>query len=88
MRRRISAGGSSAVATFAERRAQRAGVPAQEYARQLLHANVTDSVLVEVRRAKALAVLLRAVTITDSDGKRLTLEDLHNRHGNHDRRGD
>ncbi|HEV2634605.1 MAG TPA: trigger factor [Actinocrinis sp.] len=57
--------------------AQRASVASRDYARMLAHNGATDSVRTDIRRAKALAALLRKVVLTDAEGNRITLEDLH-----------
>jgi trigger factor len=60
-------------------RAQRAGVPPQTYYHQLVHSGATDAVFADVRRAKALALVMERVTMKDPGGNPLTLEDLRDR---------
>jgi trigger factor len=57
-------------------RAQHAGVPPQQYYDQLAGAGLTASIAVDVRRNKALLSVLEKVTISDSDGTVLTLDEL------------
>jgi trigger factor len=57
-------------------RAQRAGVGPQQYYDQLVQAGVAGAVFGDVRRGKALGVVLERVKIVDSDGNALSLEDL------------
>ena len=74
-------------------RAQRAGVAPQQYYEQLVQAGVAGAVFGDVRRAKALGVVLERVNIVDSDGNRLSMEELraslndqddHDDHEGHD----
>jgi trigger factor len=57
-------------------RAQRAGVGPQQYYDQLVQAGVAGAVFGDVRRGKALGVVLERVKIVDSDGNALSLDDL------------
>jgi trigger factor len=57
-------------------RAQRAGVGPQQYYEQLVQAGVAGAVFGDVRRGKALALVLEKIKISDSDGNPLSLEDL------------
>jgi trigger factor len=73
-------------------RAQRVGVPPQQYYEQLVRSGMAASVYGDVRRGKALALLLERVRITDSAGNQLSLDDLraetetdeHNHEHDHD----
>ena len=57
-------------------RAQRAGVPPQQYYDQLTRAGIAASVYGDVRRGKALATLLERVSIKDSAGAAVSLDAL------------
>lgn len=57
-------------------RAQRVGVPPQQYYDQLVRSGMAAAVFGDVRRGKALAVVLERVRITDSAGNQLSLDDL------------
>ena len=57
-------------------RAQRAGMPPQQYYEQLVQAGVAGAVFGDVRRGKALALVLERVKITDTQGATLTLAEL------------
>jgi trigger factor len=57
-------------------RAQRAGMPPQQYYDQLVRAGMAATVYADVRRGKALAALLEKVTIKDSNGETLSLDEL------------
>jgi trigger factor len=57
-------------------RAQRAGMQPQQYYEQLVQAGVAGSVFGDVRRGKALALVLERVKIKDSEGNPLTLAEL------------
>ncbi|MCW2642350.1 MAG: trigger factor [Dactylosporangium sp.] len=57
-------------------RAQRAGVSPQQYYDQLIQAGVAAAVFGDVRRGKALAVVMERVKIRDSAGNPLSLDDL------------
>ena len=67
-------------------RAQRAGVAPQQYYDQLLKAGVAAAVFGDVRRGKALGLVLERVKIVDSEGHTLTLDDLRSadEHDEHD----
>ncbi|GIJ52051.1 trigger factor [Virgisporangium aliadipatigenens] len=65
-------------------RAQRAGVPPQQYYDQLVQAGAAGVVYGDVRRGKALAAILDRVVITDSEGTRLSLADLRGEEEEHD----
>jgi len=57
-------------------RAQRAGVAPQQYYDQLVRAGAAGAVYGDVRRGKALALVLERVTITDTTGATLSLDEL------------
>jgi trigger factor len=57
-------------------RAQRAGVAPQQYYDQLIRAGIAGAVFGDVRRGKALAMVMEQVKIMDSEGNRLSLDDL------------
>ncbi|MER7008486.1 trigger factor [Dactylosporangium sp. NPDC000555] len=57
-------------------RAQRAGMGPQQYYDQLVQAGVAGAVFGDVRRGKALGVVLERVKIVDGDGNALSLDDL------------
>jgi trigger factor len=57
-------------------RAQRAGVGPQQYYDQLVQAGVAGAVFGDVRRGKALGLVLERVKIVDSEGAALSLDDL------------
>ncbi|HKT05018.1 MAG TPA: trigger factor [Rugosimonospora sp.] len=57
-------------------RAQRLGVPPQQYYDQLVRSGVAAAVFGDVRRGKALALLLERVKITDSAGTPVSIEEL------------
>lgn len=57
-------------------RAQRAGMGAQQYYDQLVRSGMAASVYGDVRRGKALGLVLERVIIKDSAGTVLTLDDL------------
>jgi trigger factor len=57
-------------------RAQRAGTPPQQYYDQLVRSGLAGAVYGDVRRSKALALIMERITITDSAGQRLSLDDL------------
>jgi trigger factor len=59
-----------------QHRAQRSGVPVQQYYEQLVRARMDVAVAVDVRRGKALQLAMRRVKITDSNGAALSLDDL------------
>jgi trigger factor len=58
------------------RRAQRAGISPDQLAQQLVQAGQLPMLVAEVRRGKALATVLEAATITDSEGAPVDLEAL------------
>jgi trigger factor len=57
-------------------RAQRAGMPPQQYYDQLIRSGMAASIFSEVRRAKALALVLERVKITDTAGNPLSLAEM------------
>jgi trigger factor len=57
-------------------RAQRAQLAPQQYYDQLVRAGMAGSVYADVRRGKALAALLEKVTIKDSNGDVISLDEL------------
>ncbi len=57
-------------------RAERAGVAPQQYYDQLVRNGSAGAVYGDVRRSKALALLLEKVTIKDSDGTVMSLDEL------------
>jgi trigger factor len=57
-------------------RAQRAGIAPQQYYDQLIRAGIAGAVFGDVRRGKALAMVMEQVKIMDSEGNRLSLDDL------------
>jgi len=57
-------------------RAQRAGIAPQQYYDQLIRSGMAAAVYGDVRRGKALAIVLEQVKIKDSDGAELSLDDL------------
>jgi trigger factor len=67
-------------------RAQRAGVPPQQYYDQLVQAGAAAAVYGDVRRGKALALVMERVIMTDTNGEVLTLESLRgpDEHAGHD----
>ena len=58
------------------RRAQRAGVSPDQFAQQLVEGGQLPVLVAEVRRGKALAIVMAAATITDSAGAVVDLEAL------------
>jgi trigger factor len=58
------------------RRALRSGVSPDEYARQVVEAGAVPSLAVDIRRGKALALVLEAAKITDASGRPVDLEAL------------
>ncbi|QSB16056.1 trigger factor [Natronosporangium hydrolyticum] len=58
------------------RRAQQSGMPPQQYYDQLVQSGGANSVFVEVRRGKTLQLLLERVTITDSAGNSVSLDEV------------
>jgi trigger factor len=67
-------------------RAQRAGVAPQEYYDRLVQAGLAGSVYGDVRRGKALAVIMEGVVMKDTEGTVLSLDDLRgeDEHEGHD----
>jgi trigger factor len=57
-------------------RAKRAGISAEQYYDQLVRAGLAASVYGDVRRGKALGVVLERVKITDSTGAPVSIDDL------------
>ncbi len=57
-------------------RAQRAGMPPQQYYDQLVQAGAAPAVFGDVRRGKALALVMERVVMTDTNGEVLTLDAL------------
>ncbi|WP_229072980.1 trigger factor [Actinoplanes sp. DH11] len=57
-------------------RAQRAQMQPQQYYDQLVRSGAAAAVFGDVRRGKALASVMEQVTMTDSEGNTLTLDDL------------
>jgi trigger factor len=57
-------------------RAQRAGMAPQEYYEQLVRAGMAAAVFGDVRRGKALSLLLERVKISDTAGTPLSLDEL------------
>jgi trigger factor len=57
-------------------RAKRAGISAEQYYDQLVRAGLAASVFGDVRRGKALGVVLERVKITDSTGAAVNIDDL------------
>ena len=74
-------------------RAQRAGMAPQQYYDQLTRSGMAGAVYGDVRRGKALAWVLEQVTITDSAGNVVTLDELRaqagegDEHAGHDHAG-
>jgi trigger factor len=63
-----------------EHDARRVGVPVAAYYHQLLDNGAIDTIVTEVRRAKALAVVLGKMSIVDTDGRSLTVAELRAEH--------
>jgi trigger factor len=57
-------------------RAQRSGMAPQQYYDQLIRSGMAAAVYGDVRRGKALAIVLEQVKIKDTDGTELSLDDL------------
>jgi len=57
-------------------RAQRAGMPPQQYYDQLVRSGTAAAVFGDVRRGRALAVVMERVKLQDSAGTPLSLDDL------------
>ncbi|MCA1823632.1 MAG: trigger factor [Mycobacteriales bacterium] len=64
------------LSTQVVRRAQRQGVPPEDYARQLAEHGQLGSVIEDLRRGKALAQVLESAVVTDASGRRVDLEAL------------
>jgi trigger factor len=62
-------------------RAQRVGMPPQQYYDQLMRSGTAAAVFGDVRRGKALAMVMEQVKITDASGNRLSLDDLRGPEG-------
>lgn len=60
--------------------ARRAGIPVSAYYHQLVRDGAADTITTEVRRAKALAVLLARISIVDTDGRPMTMAGLRAAH--------
>ena len=58
------------------RRAQRANISPDQYAQQIVQSGQLQGLVVEVRRGKALALVMEAATITDASGNKVDLEAL------------
>ena len=58
------------------RRAQQAGVRADEYAQQVVNSGQLGALMGEVLRGKALALVLEHATITDESGRPVNLDEL------------
>jgi trigger factor len=58
------------------RRAARAGVSPDQYAQTLVESGQLSGLISEVRRGKALALVMEAATITDTSGNPVDLEQL------------
>jgi trigger factor len=65
-------------------RAQRVGVAPQQYYDQLVRSGMAAAVFGDVRRGKALTVVLERVRITDTAGNQLSLDDLRAETGTDD----
>lgn len=57
-------------------RAQRAGVQPQQYYDQLVRSGTAGAVFGDVRRGKALALVMERIKITDTAGNELNMDDL------------
>jgi trigger factor len=57
-------------------RAQRTGIPTQTYYQQLTRNGAIEAIYTDTRRAKTLSIIMQRVTIKDSNGIRLSLNDL------------
>ncbi|MGN9911601.1 trigger factor [Phytohabitans sp. LJ34] len=57
-------------------RAQRAGVQPQQYYDQLVRSGTAGAIFGDVRRGKALALVMERVKITDAAGNELNMDDL------------
>src|SRR4051812_20884097 len=58
------------------RRAQQAGVRADEYAQQVVNSGQLGALMGEVMRGKALALVLEQATISDESGRSINLDEL------------
>jgi len=58
------------------RRAQQAGVRADDYAQQVVNSGQLGALMGEVQRGKALALVLEHATITDESGNAINLDEL------------
>jgi trigger factor len=58
------------------RRAQQAGTPPQEYADQLVQSGRLPLVVADLRRGKALALVLESAQISDASGRKVDLDQL------------
>src|SRR3954451_8517773 len=58
------------------RRAQQAGVRADDYAQQVVNSGQLGALMGEVMRGKALALVLEHATITDESGRPINLDEL------------
>lgn len=65
-------------------RAQRAGLQPQQYYDQLIRSGAAPAVFGDVRRGKALALLLEKAKITDAGGNPISLEELRAATDEHD----
>ena len=68
--------GDAELTEYLVRQAQRYGMPAQDFANQLLEAGNLPSVIADVRRNKALAGVLEKAQITDASGRPVDLSQL------------
>jgi trigger factor len=58
------------------RRAQQAGMPADRYAQEVVNAGQLGSLMSDILRGKALALVMERATITDASGRPVDLEAL------------
>lgn len=65
-------------------RAQRVGMQPQQYYDELVRAGAAGAVYGDVRRGKALAMVMEKVIMTDTNGEVLTLDALRGPGGEHD----
>jgi trigger factor len=56
------------------RRAQQSGVPADQYAQQVVNAGQLGALMADITRGKALALVLERATITDESGNEVLLD--------------
>jgi trigger factor len=61
-------------------------VTAQSYVTELARSGSVDAARADVRRGKALAVLMQCITVLDTDGNTVTLDDLRDRQGDENNR--